>query len=263
MLYLYRSPSVPDAHTGLVLLQGGIISRTPVFFSRRRLHRAVLLGVTYPGTGALDALLDFDQLTLARSRGAAFGGFSEARVTFEPTYKYDKVGKRKGKVHRKRNRHGGSIVSTSPPKSKTVLFKTLFFLRVFNFFRLFFLSRAPNGSTLRAKCAPPRGQIASCTPPRGRTRCHLSSTRACLTLATATTGPCTLSSGSSWPTDWSAFFLGEFAINCTLVSSVFRCAQSAVRCCVFAEVAETVDWFKYRVERTNHRWRFQLRVHFF
>lgn len=48
-------------------------------------------GVTYPGVGALDALLDFDQLTRARSRGDAFGGFSEARVTFEPTYKYDKV----------------------------------------------------------------------------------------------------------------------------------------------------------------------------
>lgn len=48
-------------------------------------------GVTYPGVGALDALLDFDQLTRARSRGDAFGGFSEARITFEPTYKYDKV----------------------------------------------------------------------------------------------------------------------------------------------------------------------------
>ncbi|CAM9178905.1 unnamed protein product [Scytosiphon promiscuus] len=45
---------------------------------------------SYPGTGALDSLLDFDQLSLARSKGAAFGGFSEARVTFYPTYKYDK-----------------------------------------------------------------------------------------------------------------------------------------------------------------------------
>lgn len=64
------------------------------------------IGVTYPGTGALDALLDFDQLTLARSRGAAFGGFSEARVTFEPTYKYDKVRRRKGQGVKKRERHG-------------------------------------------------------------------------------------------------------------------------------------------------------------
>ncbi|CAM9721724.1 unnamed protein product, partial [Ectocarpus fasciculatus] len=47
-------------------------------------------GITYPGTGELDSLLDFDQLTLARSRGAAFKGLSEARVTFEPSYKYDK-----------------------------------------------------------------------------------------------------------------------------------------------------------------------------
>ncbi|CBN78320.1 conserved unknown protein [Ectocarpus siliculosus] len=47
-------------------------------------------GITYPGTGDLDSLLDFDQLTLARSRGAAFKGLSEARVTFEPSYKYDK-----------------------------------------------------------------------------------------------------------------------------------------------------------------------------
>ena len=48
-------------------------------------------GVTYPGIGELDHLLDFDQLTLARSRGDAFGGFSEARVTFHPTYKFDKA----------------------------------------------------------------------------------------------------------------------------------------------------------------------------
>lgn len=48
-------------------------------------------GVMYPGAGRLDALLDFDQLTLARSHGKAFGGFAEARVTFEPTYKYDKA----------------------------------------------------------------------------------------------------------------------------------------------------------------------------
>ncbi|CAM9545837.1 unnamed protein product, partial [Sphacelaria rigidula] len=41
--------------------------------------------------GALDALLDFDQLTRARSQGQAFGGFSEGRVAFEPTYKYNKA----------------------------------------------------------------------------------------------------------------------------------------------------------------------------
>ncbi|CAM9635514.1 unnamed protein product, partial [Hapterophycus canaliculatus] len=57
---------------------------------RRRIGERFRPGVTYPGTGALDSLLDFDQLSLARSRGAAFGGFSEARVTFDPTYKYDK-----------------------------------------------------------------------------------------------------------------------------------------------------------------------------
>lgn len=47
--------------------------------------------ILYPGTGALDALLDFDQLTRTRSQGHAFGGFSEGRVAFEPTYKYNKA----------------------------------------------------------------------------------------------------------------------------------------------------------------------------
>ena len=51
----------------------------------------LVTGATYPGAGRLDALLDFDQLTLARSQGKAVGGLAEARVTFEPTYKYDKV----------------------------------------------------------------------------------------------------------------------------------------------------------------------------
>lgn len=50
-----------------------------------------LAGMTYPGTGDLDPLLDFDQLTFARGLGNAFGGFSEARVKFYPTYKFDKV----------------------------------------------------------------------------------------------------------------------------------------------------------------------------
>ncbi|KAG5190457.1 Endonuclease/exonuclease/phosphatase [Tribonema minus] len=39
---------------------------------------------------SLQSLLDFDQLTLERSRGGAFVGFSEARISFPPTYKYDK-----------------------------------------------------------------------------------------------------------------------------------------------------------------------------
>lgn len=58
----------------------------------------LVTGVTYPGAGRLDALLDFDQLTLARSQGKAFGGFAEARVTFEPTYKYDKASRFKVKA---------------------------------------------------------------------------------------------------------------------------------------------------------------------
>lgn len=45
----------------------------------------------YPGLSALDSLLDFDQLTLVRAQGKAFKGFSEGRLTFEPTYKYDKA----------------------------------------------------------------------------------------------------------------------------------------------------------------------------
>ncbi|CAN0088427.1 unnamed protein product [Discosporangium mesarthrocarpum] len=34
--------------------------------------------------------MDFDQLTLVRSHGMAFRGFSEGRIAFEPTFKYDK-----------------------------------------------------------------------------------------------------------------------------------------------------------------------------
>lgn len=76
--------------------KGGSLKRTLVVLTETAASCCCCSGVTYPGTGALDALFDFDQLTLARSRGAAFGGFSEARVTFEPTYKYDKVRKRAG-----------------------------------------------------------------------------------------------------------------------------------------------------------------------
>lgn len=91
----------------------------------RRCFFSPRVDFSYPGTGALDALLDFDQLTLVRSRGQAFEGFSEARVSFEPTYKYDKVSKwcrrRQRLSHRRmvlilsRTWHGILHSSLSPP----------------------------------------------------------------------------------------------------------------------------------------------------
>lgn len=118
---------------------------------------------------------------------------------------------------------------------------------------VFFLPRAPNGSTLRARCALPRGQIVSSTPPRHRTRCHLSSTQACRTLSTATTGPCTLSSGSSSPTDYKCFFgvaSPRSVQTCSTCHAVFRLFRLCALC--FADVAETVEWFKYLVTIVEH-----------
>jgi hypothetical protein len=37
-------------------------------------------------------VLDFDQLTVERARGSVLVGFTEGRVNFPPTYKYDKGG---------------------------------------------------------------------------------------------------------------------------------------------------------------------------
>jgi phosphatidylinositol-bisphosphatase len=37
----------------------------------------------------LDALLEYDQLSIERSAGRTFPMFDEGRITFNPTYKYD------------------------------------------------------------------------------------------------------------------------------------------------------------------------------
>lgn len=41
-------------------------------------------------TGGLEALLENDQLTRERGRRAAFDGFAEGKIDFDPTFKYDK-----------------------------------------------------------------------------------------------------------------------------------------------------------------------------